>query len=60
MLKYLENFLRSDPPYETEAERVEASETMRQLRRFVRELVRTKEMLPDARTYGYFRTSSLK
>lgn len=49
LIEYLEDFVRDDPPYKTEAERIEASQTMRQLRRFVRRLVRTKETLPEAR-----------
>jgi hypothetical protein len=49
LLGYLEDYEQLDPPHDTENERRQASEEMRQLRRFVHELVRTKETLPDAR-----------
>lgn len=49
LLGYLEDYVQLDPPHDTEDERRESAEEMRQLRRFVRELVRTKETLPDTR-----------
>lgn len=49
LLGYLEDYVELDPPHDTEHERRQSAEEMRQLRRFVQELVRTKETLPDTR-----------
>src|SRR2546428_5980707 len=49
LLGYLENYVEIAPAHDTEHEQRQSDEEMRQLRRFVRELVRTKETLPDTR-----------
>lgn len=47
-IQYLEDYVKLDPPNQTEEERREASETMASLRCLIRELVRMKEIPVEA------------